>query len=216
MRLLLILLLGSGLLLFAACDDDPTINPADVAGEFGFTVYRFDLQNGGFAPDANVLDSLNTTRTNLQLFQNNRFFLEYRFKDETSSSLLIGTFTLGENDVLLQFEKGSEAELQQLLLPDEVRFSIRENGNLLIASQRREGIRLDHFDPRYGTFRYDGILRIEAGLQGHTRRVDAVRHPLVSGEPVRHGPVPTVDRPAVRSHARAHRGSPLRDEGRMP
>lgn len=161
MRLILLLFLGCSLLVFAGCDEDPAINPAEVAGEYEFAVYRFELQGGGFAPDANVLDTLSTVHTTLKLFKNNKFFLEYRFKGEAGSSLLSGTFSLQSEEVVLRFDRGSASELRELLMPEEIAFSIRDGGNRLVASLLRENVRLDQFDARYGTFEYDGVLRIE-------------------------------------------------------
>lgn len=154
------------LFLLAACDSGDPIDepePADVAGTYRFTELAFQPEAAGVAP-ANVRDTLDTSATSLQLTPEGDFLLQYQFKGTGPNRgpyFVIGSFGVSDRAVRLEASRESAANLQRLLLSNELSLRRSEEApGVLFASIERTA-NLEAYDPA----KYAGLRSVPGTLQ---------------------------------------------------
>ena len=158
-RLLSVLALAAVL---AACDsnDGPDPEPADVAGEYNVTAFTFDPDIQVLDP-INVLDTLATGRTRLEILSGGQVFLRYQRQNSPVERLVLGEASVRTEQVRITFEDGTDQDRRRILLPSQVTFD-REGATL--SAETEATVDLEAYSPRFGTdgtFRdVDGTLRI--------------------------------------------------------
>lgn len=157
---LLLFLLTAGLLATAACDSGPTISETELAGVYTFEQFTFD-PDASVLPDADVLDTLVAGATTLELVENNRFFLSYRYNGSPSNLAILGSFSIDGSRVRLKIGSSYDSFRRKLLLPSEIPLKILEDETVLEAAISMQNVDVSQFSPRYdGIGRVDGTLRL--------------------------------------------------------
>lgn len=146
-------------LVVSACDstgDD--VNPGDVAGEYVFSDFRFVPDAPLLAP-ANILDTLVTENTRLQLFSSGRFTLLYQFVG-ANPEFIGGNFDVGRNRVRIIGREDEEEFYRRLLLGPEFTLSRTETDGFSAEIPRT--VNLEGFSERYRGLRsVDGVVMLE-------------------------------------------------------
>lgn len=146
------LLLGAMLTLFVGCDTSdpvPSVEPAEVAGAYDFSAFRFVPDRTGIA-GVNLLDSLIIDETVLQLVDTGDFRLRYQFQDDAFDDDIRGTYTVTRDEVVLRPRAEDRDLLPGLLIPDATLVLQRESDSIL-AFDETVTVDLEAFDERaYG------------------------------------------------------------------
>lgn len=154
----------------AGCDTSdpvPTVEPSEVAGTYDVAQLRFDPNRSIIVP-INVLDSLVADQTSIQLADNGEFQLTYRFRGETFSDNVRGTFEASRDAVTLEARPADADRFASLLLPRRATFD-REDGGVLTLDQQRT-VDLADYDPEYeGIDPQPGQLTVRLERRGATR-----------------------------------------------
>ena len=159
--------LVAGLVTLSACDSNSDDDSQEIDGEFTLEQLQFTVGSGADALRINVMDTLDTAILDL-LGGSNAFALEYRLEGETGRRLIDGEFTANNDQVTLDFEGSSD--LNQLLLPSELRLDITENGSVLESETTRRNVDIGRYnEERYGVY---GTVR-EATLSVRFRQAGA-------------------------------------------
>lgn len=152
-----VLALGCGLL--AACDtggEDAT--PADVAGEYRFTEFRF-VPDAPLLPPADLLDTLVAEQTRLQLFSSGRFTLLYQYRG-APPTFIGGDFDVSDERVRLIGHEDEARFYRALLLGTEV--TLRRDGADGFVATLPRTVDLDAFSDRYDGLRsVEGTVRLQ-------------------------------------------------------
>ncbi len=135
-----VLLLG-----LSACDSNDTVDFDVVAGDYAFTQFAFTPASSLLEP-LNVLDTLVTANTRLQLFSSGRFTLMYQFVGG-SSEFVGGDYTVTSSRVRIKGDAKEKAFYEALLLSNEFTLT-RESDTVLSAEIERE-VNLEEFSRRY-------------------------------------------------------------------
>ncbi len=130
----------------SACDSsgDSSQQLNEVAGEYTFATFRFTPESSLLTP-VNMLDTLDTSTTRLQLFSSGRFTLMYHFLGG-KAEFIGGDFTVTDKRVRLNGAADEKAFYEALLLSNEI--TLNREGTALTASIQRE-VNLEEFSPRY-------------------------------------------------------------------
>jgi len=146
------LLFGAMLTVSVGCDTSdpvPSVEPAEVAGTYDFSVFRFVPDRTGIA-GVSLLDSLITDETGLQLVDTGDFRLQYQFQDDAFDDDIRGTFTVNRDEVVLRPRSEDRDLLPGLLIPDETLVLQRESDSIL-SFDETVTVDLEAFDERaYG------------------------------------------------------------------
>lgn len=139
---------------FAGCDTSdpvPSVEPTEVAGTYDFTAFRFDPDRAGLL-EVNLLDSLVTDETALQLVNTGDFRLRYRFEDEPFDDDVRGDFNVDRDEVVLRPRAEDRDLLPGLLIPETTLVLQRESETVL-AFDETVTVDLEAFDEEaYGGF----------------------------------------------------------------
>jgi hypothetical protein len=140
------LLLVVTLVAFTGCDTTDPVEPADpieVEGTYDFVTFRFVPESRGILA-VNVLDTLNTDESFLQLAANEQFRLQYQFVEQTFPDAPRGDFRATRDDddsitVELMPRQSDVDEFEAILLGSEVVFTreIAGGDTLLVLSEER-------------------------------------------------------------------------------
>ncbi len=143
----------------AGCDsNEDKPEPAEVAGEYRFTELRF-VPLSSAVQSVNVLDTLVTSATRLQLFSSGRFTLLYQFEGERAE-FIGGDFSVSSSRVVLKGEKDQERFYRALLLDLETSL-VREQDDVTLNGNVRRKVNLEAFSPRYrGLPSVEGDMKI--------------------------------------------------------
>lgn len=154
---LAILLVVGGL--SSACDSgDDEVRPVDVAGEYVFTEFQF-VPRSTLLPAANVLDTLVSDNTRLQLFSSGRFTLLYQFVG-ANAEFVGGDFDVNARRVRLRGHEDEARFYRELLLGSEITLDREEEG--AFSASLRRTVNLEEFSNRYAGLRsVDGVVRLQ-------------------------------------------------------
>ncbi len=155
----MLLVFAAGL---AACDSGDPVDgpdPREVAGTYRFTEFTFD-PNASAIPDVNVLDTLVATTTQLRLFEDGSFALEYQFRGGVQS-LASGSFRVRSDRIDLTADADDQAKMQSLLLDREVRLNRVANDRRLLEADISKTANLEAFSPG----RYEGLTSVPGTLR---------------------------------------------------
>ena len=153
-----LLLLAVALTALAACDSGSAVNPpspADVAGTYDVTSFRFRPDASGIAT-VNLLDTLAAGSTQFEILDSGDAFLRYRFAGGTAR-LLLGEVEVRQSQIRLTFESGTETNRLRLLLPSVLVLDRTATG---IQSSTATTANLEAFNPN----RYAGLNNVEGSL----------------------------------------------------
>lgn len=146
--LLLAVVLAVGL---AACDSSDSVepSPADIAGTYDVTAFRFQARAGGISP-VNLRDTLNVEATNVRFLNSGQVVVNYVFQGG-NEQVLLGQATVREEEVRVQFP--DEDGRERLLLPESLTFD-RDGTTLAASADTRVNLAAfsDRFDDDEGTF----------------------------------------------------------------
>jgi len=162
-------LVAAALVALAGCDSTNPVtppSPGEVEGNYVFTEFRFVPLAGAVAP-ANVLDTLQTANSGLELFGSGRALLRYRIRGGTSD-VLDGNFDLSVAQLRLRLRE--DAGLARLLLSPSITFERLEGGRLRHETPAGSSVtvNLAAFDP----VRYQGVEPLPGRLFIEFLRVD--------------------------------------------
>ena len=167
LRLLFVVALAGAV---SACDssDGGDPDPSDVAGVYTVTAFTFGDTNVPVVGSVNVLDTLATDQTSLEILDGGQVLFRYRLRGAGSTSrLLTGEASVRTEQVRITFEDGSETLRRRLLLPNQITFD-RDGGTL--TAEAVETVNLEAFSPRFGTSgalqSVRGTLRLTLTPQG--------------------------------------------------
>ena len=156
-----------GLLTLSACDSDSGNDSEEFDGEFTLEQLTFTV---GSQLSIDVLADTLTSATLDLLGGSSDLTLEYRIEDESVRRQIGGDFTATDSRVTLNFD-GTSAELNQLLLPNQLRLDITEGGSVLEGEIPRSSVDIGRYnETRFGAFNtVDGTLNVrfrQAGAAG--------------------------------------------------
>lgn len=164
---LAVLLLG---LVFATgcdtTDPEPSADPADVAGIYEFAEFRFDPDRSGIVA-VNVLDSLSTEGSYLDLRSDGQFQIVYQFGDDFPDNAR-GSFTVTRDVVRLSARSADVPRMQALLLSQNVEFERQSETVLLVDEEMTVDLEAYDEDVYGGIEPQPGQLRIRMTLQDGT------------------------------------------------
>lgn len=152
-------------LLMAGCDssdpvdDDPiVVNPA--AGTYAFNTFAFD-PDADVLPTLNLLDTLVTSETRLQLFDGGDFVLAYRYK-QGSTYAIFGSYVVSQREVRLRATEGrsDEKRFADLLFAGAELVLKRSPAGTDLSTDTRRIVNLGTLSDRY-----KGIPPVEGTLQ---------------------------------------------------
>jgi len=154
-------LVVAALVALAGCDSTNPVtppSPGEVEGNYVFTDFRFVPQAGGLAP-ANVLDTLQTANSGLELFGSGRALLRYRIIGGTSD-VLDGNFDLSATQLRLRLRE--DAGLARLLLSPSITFERVNDGRIRHETPANAPVtvNLAAYDP----VRYQGLTQVQGRL----------------------------------------------------
>lgn len=163
-RPLLPALLLVALAALAACDSGDAVDPprpADVAGTYTLTQFRFQPEASGIAA-VNLLDTLVAASSGVEILDSGDALFRYRLRGGTTR-VLLGEVEVRRDEIRLTFEGGTETGRLSLLLPASLVFERTDDG-LEAATQTR--VNLEVYDPdRYGGLDdAAGTLRLDLTL----------------------------------------------------
>lgn len=161
------------------CDTTDPVEPADpieVEGTYDFVTFRFVPESRGILA-VNVLDTLNTSESFLQLAANEQFRLQYQFVGQTFPDAPRGDFrATRDNDDVITVEltprQTDVDEFEAILLGSETVFTREVAGGdtLLVLSDERtvdlaayDAETYGGVDPQPGTLTVEFELRQEGG-----------------------------------------------------
>ena len=111
----------------AACDSGPAVDPpspADIAGTYTVTEFRFRPDASGITP-VNLLDTL--AAASFEVLDSGDAFLRYRFRGG-NERVLLGEVEVRRDQIRLTFDAGTEANRTRLLLPSSLVFDRVDEG----------------------------------------------------------------------------------------
>ncbi|GIV60486.1 hypothetical protein GQ464_007935 [Rhodocaloribacter litoris] len=149
------------LLTLSACDSSDTVDFDAVAGEYVFTRFEFNPASSLLQP-LDVLDTLVTSNTRLQLFSSGRFTLMYQFVGGPAE-FIGGDYTATSARVRLKGNADEKRFYEALLLSNEFTLN-REGDNVLTADIERE-VNLEQFSRRY-----EGLTAVKGTLSLRLQR----------------------------------------------
>jgi len=149
------LCLVSGFLVSACDTGDDEVGPAEVAGEYLFTEFRF-VPDSPLLPAVEVLDTLIVSDTRLQLFSSGRFTLLYQFEG-ARPEFIGGSFHVNEERVRLVGHEDEEPFFRRLLLSPEI--TLERDGEDGFRAGFPRTVNLEEFSLRYRGLRtVDGMI----------------------------------------------------------
>lgn len=161
LRLVAALICTAAVPFVAGCDTTDPVPPAapeEVAGTYDFAEFRFVPTSSGIVP-LNLLDTLITDETQLDLAANGEFQLVYRLEGSTFSDNVRGTFNASRDEVVLSARAVDVARLEALLLRQQLTFTRTTETELLLSDQRT--VDLESFDDE----RYGGLDAVTGALR---------------------------------------------------
>lgn len=139
------------LLVLAACDSGPAVDPpsaADIAGTYAVQAFRFD-PDAPALETATLLDTLVAADTQFEVLDSGQALFRYRFRGG-QQRVLQGQVEVRSEQVRLTFDAGSGTTRTSLLLPERLVFD-RVGAALAASAATRAD--LAAFEPdRYGGF----------------------------------------------------------------
>lgn len=108
---------------FVGCDSND-VSKEEISGEYVFETFQFTAGQGSAQIVVNLLDTLDASRTRLQLFNRDRFTLLYRFEGSNSREVFVdGSYAISDSRIVLRGVEDDEDLYEDILLPLE--FSLR-------------------------------------------------------------------------------------------
>lgn len=155
---LALLLLAPFVLVACDSDDDDDDDFGAVAGIYQFEEFRFTPARSGVAP-ADVLARLDASETQLRLFRNGEFTLQFDFSG--TFGLITGTYTVTDERVTLRLSGDDEDEAERILLGNEVRLQRSPTNPGVLTASNQTSVNLSNFDDTaYPDADVDGTLTI--------------------------------------------------------
>ena len=157
LRAIALCLVLAAALFLAACDSSEETRPSDVAGEYIFTEFRFE-PDSPLLPPANLLDTLVTSNTRLQLFSSGRFTLLYQFSG-ANPEFIGGDFEVSDERIRVRGREDEASFYGQLLLAPE--FTLQREGSDAFHASIRRTVDLEKFSPAYRGLRsVEGAVKL--------------------------------------------------------
>ena len=133
--------------LLSACDSNDTSDDfSAVAGEYTFTRFEF-VPASSLVQPLNVLDTLETANTQLQLFSTGRFTFMYQFKGGPTE-FVGGDYSVTPSQIRIKGLAEERDVYEALLLSNEFTLNRESNDTVLRADIERE-VNLEEFSDRY-------------------------------------------------------------------
>lgn len=152
--------------LAAGCDSGNSINEDEcigMSGRYALEAFEFDPEAGRFDP-VNLLDTLDTGRTEVLLLNNCDFSFTYAFKNTTQDALITGRYTASSTMVRLDAKSEDAAELSRLYLDRRLLLQ-RGQGGVLVGDYPKT-VRLSDIEDGYeGIPPVDGFIRLRLAKQ---------------------------------------------------
>ena len=95
-----------------------------------------------------VLDTLDASATNLQIFTGGQVILQYERLNSNTTRVVAGEAAVRREQIRITFDDGTVSDRRRILLPNQVTFD-REGTTL--TSEQDVTLNLEDFSPRYGT-----------------------------------------------------------------
>lgn len=175
LRFPLLALLCAGL--FIGCDSSDPVDPPsaeDVAGRYSFEAFTFD-PNASAIPEVNMLDTLVTGNTSLQIFESGQFQFNFQFAGR-AQEFFDGTVKVTSSQVEFDVDnddQDDQARLRRLFLNDNFKLS-RSSGNAaLLTADIQKTVNLETFNKA----KYEGLTSV-AGVVKITARRQTAASPL--------------------------------------
>jgi hypothetical protein len=155
----------------AACDsgdpvDETGPEPVDVAGIYALTELTFRPTAQGVAP-ADVLATLDTSRTQLWLAGNGTFIFFYQFRGG-APYFLLGDFAVTAASVRLQGDDALRADYERILLDVDLVLDRDEDDADVLSSEVVKPVNLEAFDAE----RYASLTSVGGTLRLRFRKLD--------------------------------------------
>lgn len=158
LRLAAALLLVAAFLFASACDTDDTFDTERLDGTYEFTEFFFETPRG--VANVDILAALDTGVTELDIFANRRYTLVVQFSGE-SRNQFAGDYEIGSDRLTLDLSNLGDIR-RRLLLPEDQRLNILDDGDRLRISEERQNVALGDFDPEeFGDTVSSGTMVIE-------------------------------------------------------
>ncbi len=151
----------------AACDSGDPIDqpePRDVAGRYSFTEFEFRPTSSAVQP-INVLDTLETSRTHLDLSSGGNFIFRYGFV-AGDEYFLGGSFTVTERSVRIDGAREQRESYNRILLSEDFTLRRDETRSGLLTAEVPLTVNPANFSRRYvGITALEGTLHLRLEQQ---------------------------------------------------
>ncbi|MDT7857025.1 hypothetical protein RQM47_10265 [Rubrivirga sp. S365] len=127
-----------------------------------YTLTDLSFRPYGSALDAvNLLERVDASATDLELFANEQVSLRYELRGENDRLRIGGTYSLKGDRVRLRFDRDARKVLDGLLLPRSIELTGQNGGATLVGQIDREEVDVSKFSDDYeGIEEVDGVLYV--------------------------------------------------------